>query len=77
MKRKAAMNKLLSVEIKGKEKNWSFNFYGDPKYLDEWRGDGLEINEICNTIPLWIYSIGLTRFWIFMQDLFNFKFLKR
>ena len=70
------MNKLLSVEIKGKEKDWSFNFYGDPKYLDEWREDGLEINEICNTIPLWVHSMGLTRPWIFLQDLFNFN-LKR
>lgn len=68
------MNKLLSVEIKGKEKNWSFNFYGDPKYLREWRDDGLEIFEICNTIPLWVHSMGLTRPWMFFQDLFNFNF---
>lgn len=70
------MNKLLAVEIKGKEKNWSFDFYGDPKYLDEWREDGLEVVEICNTIPLWVHSMGLTSFWIFMQDLFNFKLFK-
>lgn len=67
------MNKLLAVEIKGKEKNWSFNFYGDPKYLNEWREDGLDVVEICNTIPLWIHNLGLTKIWIFLQDLFNFK----
>jgi len=70
------MNKLLAVEIKGKEKNWSFNFYGDPKYLDEWREDGLEVVEICNTIPLWVHSMGLTAVWIFVQDLFNFNLFK-
>lgn len=66
--------KLLSIEVKGKEKEWSFKFYGDPKYLEMWREDGLVINEIINTIPLWIDNIGLRRPWIFFQDLFNFRF---
>lgn len=71
------MNKLLSIEVRGKEHNWSFNFHGDPKHLDDWRNDGIEINEICNSIPLWAHSMGLTPIWFFIQDLFNFKFLKR
>lgn len=71
------MKKLLSVEVKGQEKSWSFEFYGDPKYLDEWRQDGLEINEIVNTIPLWAIDLGLTKIWIFFQDLFNFNLFKR
>lgn len=65
--------KLLSISIKGKTKNWSFNFYGDSKYLDEWREDGLEIDEVVNTIPEWIVMLGLTKGWIFFQDIFNFK----
>ena len=68
------MKKLLSLEVKGKTKEWSFNFYGDPKYLDEWREDGLEINEVINSVPELINDIGLTRLWIFLQDLFNFRF---
>ena len=71
------MKKLLSLEVKGAEKSWSFSFYGDPKHLNEWRQDGLEIDEICNTIPEWVVDIGLSKPWIFIQDLFNFKFLKR
>ncbi len=66
------MKKLLSLEVKGAEKDWSFTFYDDPKYINEWREDGLEVNEICNTIPEWIVDIGLSKPWIFIQDLFNF-----
>jgi len=65
------MNKLLSVTVKGKTKTWSFNFYGDPKDLEEWRDDDLEIDEVVNTIPDWAVYAGLIKPWIFIQDLFN------
>jgi len=68
------MNKLMSIEVKGNTKKWSFNFYGDPKYLDEWRKDGLEINEIVNTVPLSVANAGLSGIWMKCQDIFNFKF---
>lgn len=67
------MKKLLSLEVKGKNKTWSFNFYGDTKYLNDWREDGLNINEVVNTIPEWAVNIRLTRIWIFIQDIFNFR----
>jgi hypothetical protein len=66
-------NKLLTLTVKGKHKTWIFPFYADPKYLDEWCEDGLEVNEVCNTIPLWVPAWGI-RLWCFMQDVFNFKF---
>ena len=69
--------KLLSIEVKGKTKVWSFKFYADPKYIEQWREEGLEINEVINTIPEWVVEYGLTGFWIFFQDLFNFRFFKR
>ncbi len=65
--------KLLSVTVKGNDKTWSFNFYEDTKYIDEWRKDGLVIDEILNVIPVWVVNMGLTRPWCFMQDIFNFK----
>lgn len=65
--------KLMSVDVRGKDHSWSFNFYGDPKYLDEWLADGLDIKTIENIIPEWIVDMGLTRLWCFFQDLFNFK----
>lgn len=68
--------KLLSLEVRGNEKNWSFSFYGDPKHLDDWREDGLVVNEIVNTIPEWVVDAGLLKPWVFFQDLFNFKFIE-
>lgn len=71
------MKRLMSIEVRGKEHEWSFNFYGNPKHLEGWRNDDLEINEIVNTIPEWVVDYGLMGPWIFFQDLFNFKFFKR
>jgi hypothetical protein len=65
--------KLLSVTVQGKEKKWSFNFYEDPKYIQEWRNDGLVIYEILNTVPVWVVDFGLLKPWVFFQDVFNFK----
>lgn len=65
--------KLMSVSVKGKEKLWSFNFYGDEKYINDWVSDGLDIDIIENVIPMWVVDVGLTRPWCFVQDLFNFK----
>ncbi len=67
------MSKLMSVEVRGREKKWCFSFYGDPAYLEVWRSDGLEVHVIENTIPAWVASLGMARAWCFMQDLFNFK----
>lgn len=66
-------DKLLSIVVRGNMQKWSFEFYGDLKYLPEWRADGLEIDEVCNTIPLWVVNLGLTNVWCFLQDIFNFK----
>lgn len=67
-------NKLLSITVDGKEgRKFSFNFYGDTKYLSEWREQGLQIDEVLNIIPEWVVHAGLARPWCFMQDVFNFK----
>ena len=64
-------NKLLSISVKGNNSLWSFNFYGDTRYIDEWREDGLEIDVIENTIPKFMNDIGLTKVWVFFQDIIN------
>jgi len=65
--------KLLTVTIKGKHKTWCFDFYADPKYLEEWRADGLEIDVVINSGPIWVSELGLTEMWCFFQDIFHFK----
>lgn len=68
------MEKLLCINLKGKRRSWGFNFYGDPKYLAEWRADGLDITEIVNSVPAWYVDAGLpVRWWCFWQDVFHFK----
>lgn len=64
--------KLISIIVKGKEKEWGFSFYGDPEDLQEWREDGLQVDLVENTIPDNL-PIGLTKLWCFFQDLFNFN----
>lgn len=66
-------NKRMMVTVRGNRSRWGFEFYGDPKYLDEWREDGLDVVEIENVIPEWVASYGLVRPWCVLQDLFNFK----
>jgi hypothetical protein len=65
--------KLLSITVKGDTKRWSFAFYGDPKYLEEWRADGLDVNEIYNVVPIWVTDLGLVRVGCFLQDIWNLK----
>jgi hypothetical protein len=71
------MNKLCSIVVTGNDKTWSFNAYVDTKYIDEWRKDGIEIYELENIVPSFVVDIGLLRVWIFLQDLWNGKYLRR
>lgn len=62
----------LSITVRGKHKTWSFHFDGDPQYLQEWRDDGLEIDELYYSIPEWLPS-PLMRAWCFITDLFYLR----
>lgn len=65
--------KLMFVEVQGRDHTWNFEFYGDPQYLKEWQADGLKVEIVDNTIPMWVVDYGLTKPWVFLQDIFNFK----
>ena len=65
--------KLMFIEVRGKQKSWCFTFYGNPEYLADWKADGLFIEIVENTVPMWVAECGLTRPWCFLQDLLNFK----
>jgi hypothetical protein len=67
------VKKLIAIEVKGIRKRWSFSFYADPKHVDDWRIDGLNVTLIENTIPIWVVDYKLIRPWCFMQDILNFK----
>ena len=65
------MNKVMMITVRGKRHEWCFEFDGDPKYLDEWREDGLEIDEVLNSVPAWAVDMGLLNVWCFVQDIFR------
>jgi len=65
--------KKYSVTVTGQTNKWTFSFTGDPEHVEHWRADGLEIDEIVNTIPEAVADVGLGRVWTFFQDLFNFR----
>lgn len=65
--------KLYGLTIRGNQRIWLFDVYVDSRYVEEWRMDGIDIDDICNTIPVWIVNLGLTKAWCFLQDCFYFK----
>lgn len=62
------MKTLCSIAVRGKGHEWNFIFKADPKYLEEWRADGLEVYEVMNTVPEWAADIGLAHLWCRVQD---------
>jgi len=65
------MKKLMSITVNGNKKTWSFNFYGNTEHLEDWWKDGLDVSEICNTVPVEIGKLGLSKLWMLIQDVFN------
>ena len=59
----------LTLFVKGTGKTWSFRVTGTPQHLADWREDGLEVDEVVNTIPAW----APCRLWCWCQDLFRFR----
>lgn len=65
--------KRYSLVIRGNYKTWSFDILAKPEHVADWRADGFEVDEIVNTIPLWVAELGLARAWVFCQDVFYLR----
>lgn len=65
--------KLMTVTVRGREKNWCFSFYGDPAHFPDWVADGLDVVQIENTVPMNLPNWVPVRAWTVLQDIFNFK----
>lgn len=61
---------LYSIEVKGKRKTWSFDFWskGNPDFLKSWEMDGLKISKVENIIPEWVVQYNLIKAWCWLQD---------
>ena len=42
--------KLYSITVRGINKTWAFDIPAEPEWVEAWRADGLEVNEIICTI---------------------------
>jgi hypothetical protein len=62
------MKKLYSIYVRGKTKEWSFNFWDDEENLKDCMNDGLKIDRVKNRIPMWAQELGLTKIWFWLQD---------
>lgn len=67
------MKQRCAIIVKGNHHTWSFHFDAKPEYIQDWRDDGLEIDEIYYAIPAWVVNLGLTRPWMFFEDLLYFR----
>lgn len=54
------------LTVRGKRETWCFPVNGNPEFVTEWRADGLQVDELVNTIFLWAHQFGLTRVWCFL-----------
>ena len=64
--------RLYSLEIQGRTKQWGIPVYAEPEWVEDWRADGLEVSEVLNRIPEWMPSWAIKPF-CRLQDLWNFK----
>ena len=60
----------MFITVRGKTKEYDFDFNGDREFLEERRSEGLDVYVIENEIPLWIAELGLVHEWCWLQDLF-------
>lgn len=65
------MKQWMTIEVRGKTKQWSWHLKADPQYLAEWQADGVQIFALENTIPEWVVDAGLLRPWVWVQDFWN------
>jgi len=70
------MKRHYSLHVHGQNKHWSFDIYTEPGHVKAWREDGLEIAEVVGSCPGWVAELGLSRIWLFVQDVINFRFKK-
>lgn len=62
-----------AIEVRGKRSSWEVCWDASQSQIDAMREDGIEVDLIENSMPMWIVDIGMARVWCFFQDIWNFK----
>jgi len=68
-----SLRKRYSLTVRGRHHTWSFTIDAPPEHVADWRADGLEVDELLNTVPEWAVRAGLLRVWVFVQDCFYWR----
>ena len=58
-----------AIEIKGREYVW--HVYVQEAAVEDMRADGFDVVEVHNTVPMWVFNLGLTSPWCAAQDAWN------
>ena len=62
------MKNKYSITIRGRWHEWAFPIWAEHKHVEEWRRDGLIIDEILHEIPQWAANMGLSGLWIWLHE---------
>ena len=65
--------KRYALTVRGSRKTWSFTIDADPAHVEDWRADGLVVDEVIYSIPRWVVDLGGTWLWCRASDVFNFR----
>ena len=65
------MKHVFLLTVRGKTKEWAFEFDGEEQHLQGWLDDGLDVGMVENSCPAWVVDFGLHRIWFFFQDIFR------
>lgn len=65
--------KRWAITVQGDRHEWSFEVRGTDSHVEDWRADGLQVDEVVNSIPAWVVDLGLLRAWCFVEDLLWFR----
>lgn len=60
--------KRYSLMVRGKRKEWSFEIQAEPEHVEEWREDGLHVDELIAVIPQWAVDLGLMSAWMRIEE---------
>jgi hypothetical protein len=63
------MTRLYSITIQGTRRTWNHLVWAKPEHAEEWRRDGIEVDEVLYIVPDLVQSMGLTRPWCWLQKI--------
>ena len=63
------MTRLYSITIQGTQRTWNHLVWAKPEHAEEWRQDGIEVDEVLYIVPDLIQGMGLTRPWCWLQKI--------